>query len=56
MSILPLSTSTASEKFKTILLFSAIPTESSAGEELLKVGAVVSPVVKEREVVSLIPA
>ena len=54
--ILPLSTSTASEKFRTILLSTATPVALSAGELLLKDGAITSAVVKERLVVSLMPA
>ena len=53
---MPLSTSTTSEKFKTILLSSAIAVASSAGVELLKVGATISPEVNERVVLSAIPA
>ncbi len=56
ITIFPLSTSTASEKLRTILLPRAIAVALSAGVELLRVGAVVSVVVKEREVVSEIPA
>ena len=41
--MLPLSTSTASEKLSTILLSSATAVALSAGDELLSVGAVVSP-------------
>ena len=54
--ILPLSTSTASEKFRTILLSTATPVALSAGELLLKDGAITSAVAKERLVVSLMPA
>ena len=54
--ILPLSTSTASEKLRTILPPTATAVALSAGVELLRVGAVVSVVVKEREVVSEMPA
>ena len=53
---MPLSTSTTSEKFRTILLPSVIAVASSAGVELLKVGATISEEVKERVVLSLIPA
>ena len=41
--ILPLSTSTASEKVRTILLVVATAVALSAGVLLLKVGAVLSP-------------
>ena len=54
--ILPLSTSTASEKLRTMLLSIAIAVALSAGVELLRVGAITSAVVKERLVVSEIPA
>ena len=54
--ILPLSTSTASEKVRTILLVVATAVALSAGVLLLKVGAVSSAVVKDSVVVSLIPA
>ena len=54
--ILPLSTSTASEKLRTMLLSTAIAVELLAGVELLKVGAMISEVVKERVVLSEIPA
>ena len=56
MVILPLSTSTTSEKLRTILLSTAIAVALSAGVELLKVGAITSAVVKERLVVSEMPA
>ena len=56
MKILPVSTSTSSEKLRTILLATATAVALSAGEELLKVGATISAVVKERAVVLLIPA
>ena len=45
MTILPLSTSTASEKLRTILPPTATAVASSAGEALLRLGAVVSAVV-----------
>ena len=54
MRIFPASTSTVSEKLRTILLLVATPVALSAGYELLKVG-LVSMVVKERLVLSLIP-
>ena len=54
--IFPDSTSTASEKLRTISLVAAISVESSAGLELLRVGAVSSAVVKLRVVLSVIPA
>ena len=54
--IFPVSTSTASEKLRTISLVVAISFESSAGLELLRVGAVSSAVVKLSVVFSLIPA
>ena len=54
--ILPLSTSTASAKFRTILLSTATSVALSAGELLLKVGATMSAVVKDKEVVLLMPA
>ena len=53
---MPVSTSTASEKLRTILLVVATAVASSAGEEELKEGLVSSAVVKLRVVVSLIPA
>ena len=53
---MPLSTSTASEKLRTILLVVATAVASSAGEKEEIVGAVSSAVVKLRLVVSLIPA
>ena len=56
MTILPVSTSTASEKLRTILLVVATAVALSAGEEELKEGFVSSAVVKLRVVVSLIPA
>ena len=54
--ILPVSTSTASEKFRMILLSTVIPVAPKAGDELLKVGTPTSAEVNERLVVSLIPA
>ena len=54
--ILPVSTSTASEKLRTILLSTATAVALSAGDELLKEGATMSAVVKDKEVVSEIPA
>ena len=54
--IFPDSLSTASEKLRTILLSTAIAVALSAGVELLKVGAITSAVVKERLVVSEMPA
>ena len=56
MMILPVSTSTASEKFRIILLSTATAVALSAGEELSKVGAPISAVVKDSAVVSVIPA
>ena len=56
MVILPLSASTASEKFRTILLSTATPVALSAGELLLRDGAITSAVVKERLVVLVMPA
>ena len=53
---MPLSTSTISEKVRTIELSTAITVALSAGVVLVNVGSIVSPVVKERVVVSLIPA
>ena len=53
---MPLSTSTASEKLRTILLLVATAVALSAGVEELKEGLVSSAVVKLRLVVSLIPA
>ena len=53
---MPVSTSTASEKLRTILLVVATAVALSAGEEELKEGLVSSAVVKLRDVVSLIPA
>ena len=50
--MLPLSASTTSEKFRTILLSSAIAVASSAGLELVNVGSTASPVVKDKDVVS----
>ena len=52
MTILPVSTSTASEKLRTILLIVATAVALSAGEEELKEGLVSSAVVKLRDVVS----
>ena len=52
ITILPLSASTTSEKFRTILLSSAIAIASSAGLELVNVGSTASPVVKDKDVVS----
>ena len=54
--ILPLSTSTASEKLRTMLLSTAIAVELLAGVELIRVGSRTSEVVKERVVLSEIPA
>ena len=54
--ILPLSTSTASEKLRMILLPTAMDVALSAGVELLKDGAITSAVVKERLVVLEMPA
>ena len=55
--ILPVSTSTASENVNTILLLLATAIASSAGDELTKIGAITSPeVVNDNEVLSLIPA
>ena len=56
ITISPLSKSTASEKFKTILLSKAISVELSNGEVLVKAGATVSSVVNDKVVGSLIPA
>ncbi|KGF98337.1 hypothetical protein EU95_0003 [Prochlorococcus marinus str. MIT 9201] len=53
---MPVSTSTASEKFRTILLPSATAVALSAGSELVNVGGIISGVVNDRDVVSLIPA
>ena len=52
----PLSTSTASEKVRTMLLSMATSVALSAGVELPRDGEITSAVVKEREVVSEIPA
>ena len=54
--ILPLSTSTASEKLRTTLVPTSTDVALSAGVELLKVGVLVSIVVKDRLVILLIPA
>ena len=54
--ILPLSASTASAKLRTILLSIATAVALSAGDQLLNVGLIVSAIVNERLVVSLIPA
>ena len=54
--ILPVSTSTASEKLRTILLSVATAVSLSAGEKEVIVGSVSSLVVKLRVVASLIPA
>ena len=59
--IFPVSTSTTSEKLRTILLSTPTSVSLLAGDELviLKVGLMVSiksPVLKERLVLSLIPA
>ena len=56
MMILPVSTSTASEKLRIILLSTATAVELSVGEELSKVGAPISAVVKDSAVVSVMPA
>ena len=56
ITIFPVSTSTASEKLRTIWLPTATAVALSAGLLLVNDGFVKSPVVKEREVVSLIPA
>ena len=48
MTILPLSTSTASEKLRTILLPSAMAVALSEGVALVTVGATTSAVVKTR--------
>ena len=56
MMILPVSTSTASEKLRIILLSTATAVELSVGEELSKVGAIISAVVKDSAVVSVMPA
>ena len=45
---MPVSTSTASEKLRTILLPSTTAVALSAGVELLKVGATASTVVKDK--------
>ena len=55
MMILPVSTSTASEKLRTILLSTATAVELSEGEELSKVGAPISAVVKDSAFVSVMP-
>ena len=47
MMILPVSTSTASEKLRIILLSTEIAVALSAGEELSKVGVPISAVVKD---------
>ena len=52
----PVSTSTASEKLRTISLLVTISIESSAGIELFRVGSVSSAVVKIKVVLSVIPA
>ena len=56
MMILPVSTSTASEKLRIILLSTATAVALSVGEELSKVGAPISAVVKDSAVVSVMPA
>jgi len=56
MVILPDSASTLSLKFKTILALSETLVELSAGDDEDKVGSVLSPVVKLKAVVELIPA
>ena len=56
MRIFPASTSTGSEKLRTILLSTPTSVSLLAGDELLKVGLMVSIVVKERLVLSPIPA
>ena len=56
MMILPVSTSTASEKLRIILLSTATAVALSEGEELSNAGAIISAVVKESVVVSVIPA
>ena len=56
MTIFPVSTSTASEKLRTILLLVATAVASSAGEDEEIVGAVSSAVVKLRLVLFAIPA
>ena len=54
--MLPLSTSTASLKVRTILASTATPVAPSAGVEEDRVGFVVSAVVKFSVVASVIPA
>ena len=56
MMILPVSISTASEKLRIILLSTATAVALSVGEELSKVGAPISAVVKDSAVVSVMPA
>ena len=53
---MPVSTSTASEKLRTILLVVATAVASSAGDTDETTGAVSSAVVKLYVVLSLIPA
>ena len=54
--ILPLATSTASLKVRTILASTATPVAPSAGVEEDRVGLVTSAIVKLSVVASLIPA
>ena len=54
--ILPVSTSTLSLKFKIIFASLATSVALSAGDDDDKVGSVLSPVVKLKAVVELIPA
>ena len=56
MVMLPVSTSTASEKVMTRLELVATPVALSAGERVDMVGSVMSAVVKFQVVVSAIPA
>ena len=56
MVILPLSTSTASLKVRTILASTAIPVEPSTGVEEDRVGTPISAVVKLSAVVLEMPA
>ena len=52
----PLSASTLSLKLRTIVESTATPVALSAGTDEVRVGPVVSPVVKLKAVVELIPA
>ena len=55
ISISPNSTSTISEKLRSILLFTKTEVSPLLGFELIKVGEITSAVVKENSVLSIIP-